>query len=137
MMAHGPRETVAEKGGRQLVLMDSISYAGPEDRGVFAVSASHGGKSSSDIAGATGIAGAVFNDAGVGKDAAGIAGLALLERQGMLAVAVSFQSARIGDARDTWESGIISHANAPAVAAGFRVGMRVQDALNAWLTKPA
>jgi hypothetical protein len=132
---HGPRETVAASGGRQIVLMDSISYATPDDHGVFAVSGSHGGKSSGEITSGVPVAGAVFNDAGVGKERAGIAGLATLDKKGVPAIAVSYESARIGDARDTWQSGIISHANGAAEKAGIKVGARVEDALRGWLEK--
>ena len=35
-------------------------------------------------------------------------------------------SARIGDGRSTWESGVILHMNAPAAAYGATRGMSVQ-----------
>ena len=44
-----------------------------------------------------GVRAAVFNDAGIGLDDAGIAGLSRLQSIGMAAVAVSHASARIGD----------------------------------------
>src|SRR4051794_39576433 len=129
----GDRELVAKQDDRQIVLMDSISYATPDDHGVFAVSGSHGGKSSGEITAGLPVAGAIFNDAGLGKDAAGVAGLAALEQHGIPAATVSNMSARIGDSRDTWQSGIISHVNESASMMGLQVGMRVQDALKGWL----
>ena len=60
----------------------------------------------------------VFNDAGGGKNAAGVASLAELEREGIAAAAVSHESARIGDALDAWENGVVSRANGPAAGGG-------------------
>ena len=59
--------------------------------------------------------GAVFNDAGGG---AGVARLPRLDAQGIPGAAVAAASARIGEARSTWETGIISAAN--EFAAGAR-----------------
>jgi hypothetical protein len=56
----------------------------------------------------------VFNDAGVGKDGAGIAALAELERDGIAAATVAHDSARIGEARDALDAGGVSQLNAPA-----------------------
>lgn len=64
---------------------------------------------------------AVFNDAGRGKDDAGIAGLAALDRLGIPAVAVSHLSARIGDAADTLVNGVVSVLNHAAGALGVEV----------------
>ncbi len=73
---------------------------------------------------------AVFlNNAGIGKNHAGIRGLLHYEAEGILACAVSHNSAEIGIAIDTWESGIISHTNRPAEAAGIRVGNSVKEAV--------
>lgn len=74
------------------------------------------------------LAGVVFNDAGIGKDNAGIAGLTMLDVQRIPAMAVAHTSARIGDAADTWEHGVISACNVSAAARGVRVGMAVREA---------
>lgn len=73
---------------------------------------------------------AVFlNNAGIGKNSAGISGLAHYEAAGILACAVDHNSAEIGIARDTWESGVISHVNKLAQAAGIQIGESVQAAV--------
>lgn len=73
---------------------------------------------------------AVFlNNAGIGKNGAGISGLAHYEAAGILACAVDHNSAEIGVARDTWESGVISHTNKLAQAAGIQTGDAVQTAV--------
>jgi hypothetical protein len=59
--------------------MDTITEAGPDDAGEVVVSGSHGGTSSGSFALAAPLRLAVFNDAGVGKDEAGIAALAMLQ----------------------------------------------------------
>ena len=69
--------------------------------------------------------GAVFNDAGVGIDMAGIQRLEILDKVVVPAVTVDATTARIGDARSAWESGIISHLNAQAAKRGVTVGMTV------------
>jgi hypothetical protein len=129
------KKQVASHNGHSVVLMDSISYADKADKGVFAVSASHGGKSSAHIALTLPIAGAVFNDAGVGKDAAGVAGLEMLDAKAIPAVTVSHVSARIGDVEDVWEHGVISRVNNSASTGGFVVGGKVRDQVLAWLEK--
>jgi hypothetical protein len=108
--------------------MDSISYLTAEDAGRVVVSGSHGGLSSADYARSQPLAGVFFNDAGVGKDAAGIAALAALAALGMPAAAYSHLSARIGDAQDAWDHGTVVHTNAVARRCGIRAGMAVAKA---------
>lgn len=127
------KKAVASSGDRKILLMDSISYADQGDTGVFAISASHGGKSSAHIASKLPLLGAVFNDAGVGKDEAGIAGLALLDEKDMPALTVSHMSAHIGDVEDVWANGVISHLNGSASRAGFKIGDKIQSAILGWL----
>jgi len=118
-------------GGQRwpLLIVDSITEAVGRARGCAVVSGSHGGVSAARFALEAGAALAVFNDAGVGRDGAGIAGLAVLQRAGVPACTVRHDSARIGDARSTWDDGVISHANAAAIALGARPGL----ALREWL----
>jgi hypothetical protein len=72
---------------------------------------------------------AVFNDAGGGKDGAGIAALAMLQAHGVAAATVAHTSARIGDARDAWDHGLVSQANAAALALGLQPGARLSVVL--------
>lgn len=123
------RRVAAERGRRKAILLDSISHVGPADAGHVVVSASHGGASSAEYAMSQKLAAALFNDAGVGKDKAGIAALELLEAANVPAGTVSHASARIGDAEDAWAHGVISHVNACARKAGVKEGDRLQDAV--------
>ena len=74
---------------------------------------------------------AFFNDAGGGKDDAGLAALGLLQAQGLAACTVAHASSRIGDAQSTLDDGIISHANAWAARMGIAAGQRCTDAVAA------
>jgi len=121
-VAHG-------KGGR-VILVDSITMTTPEDAGAIVVCGSHGGTSSAEFALEVPLAAVFFNDAGVGKDRAGIVALDILQEHDVAAGAVAHTSARIGDARDTWDNGVISHVNPLARALGFAPGMRLSLALN-------
>ena len=112
-----------------IVLMDSISQAEPADDGCIVVCGSHGGSSSGEIALARQLLCVVFNDAGVGKDQAGLASLDLLQAHGRAAAAVAHTSARIGDARDSWQNGVLSHVNAAAAALGARPGQLLRGGL--------
>jgi hypothetical protein len=120
------KRVVAERGARKAILMDSISYVDAADAGHIVISASHGGASSAGYARRHPLAAVFFNDAGVGKDEAGIASLNMLE---MPVATVSHVSARIGDAEDAWRHGVLSHVNAAAGRRGLQPGQRLQDAV--------
>ena len=120
------KRVVAERGARKAILMDSISYVAAADAGHIVVSASHGGASSAEYAGRQELAAVFFNDAGVGKDGAGIAALAALQ---IPAGTVSHLSARIGDAEDMWRHGVLSHVNAAAAQRDLKVGQTLRDAV--------
>ena len=122
------QEVARGSGGRVLVL-DTITKVTAEDAGAFVVSGSHGGETAASFAVGKGLAGAFFNDAGVGKDRAGISGLDLLARHGIAAATVAHTSARIGDATDAWENGVISHVNAPAAALRLTPGESLRGTL--------
>ncbi len=118
-----------------LRVVDSITELGAQDAGCVAVSGSHGGISSARYALAARPLLSVFNDAGVGRDAAGIAALAFLQDHGLAACTVAHDSARIGDAHSALDDGIISHVNAAAHALGIRIGQRCRPAIEP-LTRP-
>jgi hypothetical protein len=107
---------------RDIIVTDSVTLLNDSAQGTVVVCGSHGGIVAGLFAAAAGVAGVVFNDAAVGKEQAGIAGLSLVERYGMAAAAVDYRSARIGDGNDCRASGVISFANHWALEAGVRVG---------------
>jgi hypothetical protein len=114
--------------------VDSVTELTPGDRGCIAITGSHGGRSSAHYALNVEPLLTVFNDAGVGKEGAGIVGLEVLDARELAACAVGHDTARIGDARSTHDDGVISHANRCARLAGIAPGMRCRDAVGAMLT---
>ena len=116
-----------------IVLRDSVTAAEPGDAGAVLVTGSHGGVYAANLAARAGVRGAIFNDAGQGKDKAGIAGLGYLQHLGLAAAAVGHDTARIGDAGDAWARGTLSAVNDLAAALGCTVGMPCVEAARAML----
>lgn len=116
-------------GAHTIVLIDSVTQVIADDVGAIVVTGSHGGVSAAGYARSVKAALYVFNDAGIGRDEAGVAGLAVLHDDGIAACAVAHMSARIGDAADTFERGVISRANHPAAAIGFAPGTALRRAI--------
>src|SRR5215469_9108157 len=111
MMAKLPSPPGAISMPAPIVIADSITRVGPETAGAVVVNASHGGIYAAYLAAKLRAAAAVFNDAGIGRDRAGIAGLDYLEEFGIAAATVGHETARIGDGADTLSHGVISFAN--------------------------
>lgn len=120
------RAVVPAGDGEFILLVDSITEIRPEDSGRIVVSGSHGGVSAAGYAAVVPLAGCFLNDAGIGKDAAGIAGVLSLPCP---AAAYGHASARIGDAADAWTHGILTAVNSAAEEVGLRAGMNVQQAV--------
>ena len=97
-------------------------------RGSVVVCGSHGGAYVGHLAAEAGVRAILVNDAGFGRDNAGIGGLEVCERHGIAAAAVHHTSCRIGNADDTMARGIVSAVNAVAAACGVAAGMAVADA---------
>jgi len=111
-----------------IVIADSITRVGPEAAGAVVVNASHGGVYAAYLAVKLRAAAAIFNDAGVGRDRAGIGGLGYLDRLGIAAATVGHDTARIGDGADMMASGVITHANVLAGSLGVEAGQDCRDA---------
>jgi hypothetical protein len=119
------RSRVVDAGPPPVLLFDSAAAVGAAHAGAVVISGSHGGAAHGRALDAPVLA-AVFNDAGIGRECAGVGRLPILDTQGVMGLTVAHTSARIGDAEDTWASGIISVVNETAAAAGLRVGETVQ-----------
>ena len=117
---------IATAEGR-LVLADSITQVRPAHEGAVFVTGSHGGRSSAGYAKEVRALVYAFNDAGIGRDAAGIAALDILEGVGIAAITVDAATARIGEAANTFERGIVSHVNSAAAALGYRTGLALRE----------
>ena len=117
---------------RALFLLDSIALITPNMANALVVTGSHGGTSAASfVLALTEKPYAVFfNDAGIGKDDAGIAALALMQEVGVIAAVYAHTSARIGDANDGWRNGTITRCNALAQAAGIASNQTVHQVVN-------
>ncbi|MDZ7651537.1 MAG: hypothetical protein U5L03_02655 [Burkholderiaceae bacterium] len=120
-----------------LTLLDTVTQVTAAHAGHVVVTGSHGGASVVPYARVVPALLYVFNDAGIGKDRAGIAALALLQADGIAACAVAHTSARIGEAQDAWDSGVVSAVNAQAAALGLRVGDRLNVAAGPLVARSA
>ena len=118
------------------IVLDSVTHLGPEHKGAVGYCGSHAGIYAAYYAAAKGIAAVILNDAGIGRERAGVAGLALLEKLGVPGAAISHLSARIGDGQDGVARGILSTVNGPAARLGLNPGMACREAL-ALLVKAA
>ena len=91
---------------RQIAAAESVTQLEDVADKVLVVG-SHGGVIAAYLGAKAGAHALVLNDAGVGKDRAGIAGLGYLDAIGMAAATVDCMSARIGDGADTFANGRI------------------------------
>jgi hypothetical protein len=105
--------------------LDSASLAAAEHVGTIVATGSHGGLLGGrpDTALKVDALAALFNDAGVGIDEAGVGRLPALDARGIAAATVSAASARIGDARSTYEDGMLTRVNGRAAALGIAPGI--------------
>jgi hypothetical protein len=106
----------------EIAVLDSVTKLGPSDAKRVVVVASHGGIYAAYVAVCRGARGVVLNDAGRGKDDAGISGLDYLDAFSVPAATVSYLSSRIGDGADMMERGRISHVNRTASVLGCAIG---------------
>lgn len=114
--------------GLSIQVVNSITQIGTDAIGRVVVAGSHGGLIAGAIAARARVRAVVFNDAGIGKDEAGIASLAALQNIGMAAATVARRTAPMGDGAAMMARGVISFANGHAQRCGVRVGMPCETA---------
>ncbi|MEI6752738.1 MAG: hypothetical protein WCK78_06175 [Paludibacter sp.] len=114
-----------------VILLDSLGDVQPDNTSPILVCASHCGDNGTFARKLKNchVKAVFLNNAGIGKNQAGISGLSHYEAENILACAVDHNSAEIGVSRDTWESGIISHSNTLAEETGIQPGDSVQEAV--------
>lgn len=112
---------------------DSVSLVKEGDEGRVIVSASHGEVLATDPSWGKRpkVLAALFNDAGANIGKGGGSRLPDLDRLGIAGGLVDCRTARIGDSRSSWETGVISAANDRAKALGGKAGMTTQDFVEA------
>jgi len=116
-------------GGVSITVTDSITFLDENNAGDIVVCGSHGGLSAGEYAQKRGVKAVFFNDAGIGKNSAGVKSLDALSDAGILACTVDCMSAEIFNGQDTLENGIITVCNQLAKAKGINEKMTVKEAI--------
>jgi hypothetical protein len=115
-----------------ITLLDSIALINSSHAGTIVVTGSHGGRSAAgfvvDVKEKP--LAVFFNDAGGGKDNAGKVGLDMLQAIGVPAACYSHMSARIGDAKDGLDHGVLTDLNGLAKQFGIKIAMPVLHAID-------
>src|SRR5690606_3201605 len=116
-------------GKPRVICVDAAPMLEDGDAGAIAITGSHAAlfRGQPDGLIAPAVSAVFFNDAGVGMDGAGIKRLALLDQRKLVAGAVDAATAAIGNARDIYRAGVLSHINESAAAAGAVPGMPLRD----------
>lgn len=104
-----------------------------QNRGDVLVCGSHCGANVGQIAVTNNIGAIIGNDAGMGKNNAGIAGLAICDTHNIPAAAVASMSAVIGSGVSTYEEGEVSAVNNLAANLGVSEGMSAKHAAERFL----
>jgi hypothetical protein len=125
------KKVVQEVGWGKVIIMDSAAQMSTDEAGQIVVIGSHGAEPTARHVARFLPFGVMLNDAGKGKNNAGISGLPVLEAMGILGATVDCMSARIGDGQDNYSTGIISAVNDRARAGGVKPGMPVIEACKA------
>lgn len=122
---------------RAVVLCDSASQIEPCDAGRIIVTGSHGGVPGLDPTRAcrANVALVFFNDAGIGIDDAGVTRLPALDVRGIPAGCVDCMKSKIGSARSTFDTGVITVVNQNAEAIGLEPGLTVKAAIQKFITQ--
>lgn len=112
-------------GAPRIIGCDSVSLVGPDDAGDIVITASHGAllKEAPSWGNRPDVLAAVFNDAGSDSPTR----LPDLDERGIAGATVTAESARIGDARSTYEDGVISHVNETARKRGAAPGISCRE----------
>jgi hypothetical protein len=111
----------------RIMTVASCSFVRDEHRAHVVVSGSYGGRYNAFNAAKWGVRGVIMNDAGIGKDNAGICGLDFLDRINLAAATADAQTCHIGDGDHMLAHGMISHVNRAAAALGCAPGQSVRD----------
>ena len=125
--------SIKQSGDRKVIIADSVTAATDKNRGDVLVCGSHCGANVGQIAVAIEIGAIIGNDAGMGKNNAGIEGLAICDAHGIPAAAVASMSAAIGSGVSTYEEGKVSAVNISAARLGVSEGMSAMHAADRFL----
>ena len=124
----GTTTIIKESGDRKIVVADSVTAATDENRDDVLVCGSHCGANVGQIAVAVKIGAMIGNDAGMGRNNAGISGFDICDTHGIPVAAVASMSAMIGSGVSTYEEGTVSAVNIKAAELGVSEGMSAKQA---------
>jgi len=136
---HAP--TILESAAGRILIFDSATYVGdfvkehPSTSGDLVVNASYSGVLCAKMVVAAQPRYVIGLDCKIGKDGAGIAGLAFYEALGIPAAAADVMTAEMGNGKDLYEAGVISRVNEAAERLGLQPGMSVKQAAEALITR--
>lgn len=124
---------IEDAGSGKIVRFDSATFvqgfydaAGIKHAPDVVVAASYSGVLCARMIAGSRPRGVIGLDCGIGKDGAGVAGLAYYEALSIPAAAVDVATAEMGNGRDLYEHGVISRANDRARQLGIVPGMDVR-----------
>jgi uncharacterized protein YunC (DUF1805 family) len=123
------KQSQTQIDGVNITVTDSITFLNDKNIGDIVVCGSHGGLSAGHYAQKHALKAVIFNDAGIGKNNAGIKSLDLLNDAGILACTVNCMSAEIFNGHDSFNNGIISVCNKLANSRNIQEKMTVKEAL--------
>ncbi len=109
-------------------LSNSATALKDQGRGKVVVAGSQGSVLPATLVARAGARAGVLHDAGIGKDEAGVSGLAWTDEIGLALCAVDYRTARISEANDMMARGRISRANRLAASLGVVPGMACAEA---------
>lgn len=112
----------------KVLAVPTVTKLGPETAGAVVVGGSHAAIFTTYLTVKAGARAAIQHDAAIGRDRAGIGGLAWAEQFGFAMAAVDARSARIGDGADMLQRGVISAVNRHAAACKVQPGMSCREA---------
>jgi hypothetical protein len=111
----------------RILTVASCSNVRAEHRSHVVVSGSYGGRFNAFNAAKWPVRAVIMNDAGIGKDNAGIVGLDFLDQIDLAAATADARTCHIGDGDHTLAHGIISYVNSAAAALGCAPGESVRN----------
>jgi len=119
----------AQIDGLPITVTNSITFLNESNAGDIVVCGSHGGLSAGKFAQRYRVKAVFFNDAGIGKNNAGVKGLELLNDAGIIACTADCMSAEIFNGQDVLDNGIISVCNQLAKNRKIQEKMTVKEAV--------
>jgi uncharacterized protein YunC (DUF1805 family) len=123
------KQTQTQVDGVPVTVADSITFLNESNSGDIVVCGSHGGLSAGNYAKKYRVKAVFFNDAGIGKNNAGVKSLESLNDAGILACTVDCMSAEIFNGQDVLDNGIISVCNQLAISRSIKEKLTVKEAI--------